>query len=115
MHSRSRGRYRGLTATTGEPLFRDNYGIKAFPELIGYPVHVGNQISITDTIGSTSDNSEIYFGAWRYIEYVMQDALEILVDRITLASNLQAKILAYTYSDILIHYPEGFYIMKGVR
>ena len=115
MHSRSRGRYRGLVATTGEPLFRDNYGIEAFPELIGYPVHVGNQIPITDTIGSTSDNSEIYFGAWRYVEYVMQDALEIIVDRITLANQLMARIIAYTYSDILIHYPEAFYVMKGVR
>ena len=115
MHSRSRGRYRGLVATTGEPLFRDNYGIEAFPELIGYPVHVGNQIPITTTIGSTSDNSEIYYGAWRFIEYVMTDSLEIIVDRVTKADQLQARIIAYTYSDILIHYPEAFYVMKGVR
>lgn len=115
MHSRSRGRYRSLVATTGEPLYYDNFGVKSFPELIGYPVHVGNQISITDTTGTSTDTSEIYFGAWRYIEYVMQDALEIIVDRVTRASQLQAKILAYTYSDILIHYPQAFYVMKGVR
>jgi HK97 family phage major capsid protein len=115
MHARSRGRFRDLTATTGEPLFRDNFGISAYPDLIGYPLHVGNQIPITDTTGTSTDTSEIYFGAWRYIEYVMQDSLEIIVDRVTLADKLQARIIAYTYSDILIHYPEAFYVMKGVR
>jgi HK97 family phage major capsid protein len=115
MHARSRGRFRDLTATTGEPLFRENFGNEAFARLIGYPVWVGNQIPVTDTTGTSTDTSEIYYGAWRFLEYVMQDALEVIVDRVTLADQLQARIIAYTYSDILIHYPEAFYLMKGVR
>jgi HK97 family phage major capsid protein len=115
MHARSRGRYRDLVDTTGQPLFRENFGNEAFARLLGYPVHVGNQISVTDTTGTSSDTSEIYYGAWEYIEYVMQNTVEIIVDRVTLANQLQARIIAYTYSDILIHYPEAFYIMKGVR
>jgi len=115
MHTRSQGRYRNLITTTGEPLYRDNYGVEPYPDLLGYPVHIANQLSITDTTGTSSDTSEIYYGAWRYIEYVMQDALEIIVDRVTLANQLMARIIIYTYSDILIHYPEAFYLMKGVR
>jgi HK97 family phage major capsid protein len=115
MHARSRGRFRDLTTTTGEPLLRENFGEEPYPRLLGYPLHVGNQISITGTTGTSTDTSEIYFGAWRYVEYVMQDSLEILVDRVTRADQLQARIIAYTYSDILIHYPEAFYIIKGVR
>lgn len=115
MHARSRGRFRDLAATTGEPLFRENYGDEAFTRLLGYPVHVGNQIPVNITTGTSTDTSEIYFGAWRFIEYVMQNSLEIIVDRVTVADQLQARIIAYTYSDILIHYPEAFYVIKGVR
>lgn len=114
MHARSRGRFRDLTATTGEPLFRENFGGEAFARLLGYPVHVGNQIPVNITTGTSSVTSEIYFGAWRYLEYVMTDALEVIVDRVTIADQLQARIIAFTYSDILIHYPEAFYVMKGV-
>lgn len=115
MNARSRGRFRDLIATTGEPLFRENFGNEPFARLLGYPIHVGNQISNTITTGTNTDTSEIYFGAWRYAEYIMQDQLEVVVDRVTLANQLQARIIAYTYSDFIVHYPQAFYLMKGVR
>lgn len=115
MNARSRGRFRSLETTTGEPLLRDNFGNEPFSRLMGYPLWVGNQITNNKTTGTSSDTTEIYYGAWGMSEYFMQDQMEIIVDSITLADQLQMRIIAYTYSDFIVHYPEAFYVMKGVR
>ncbi|NIN36648.1 MAG: phage major capsid protein [Gammaproteobacteria bacterium] len=115
MNARSRGRFRGLESTTGEPLLRDNFGNEPYQRLNGYPLFVGNQITNDKTVGSSTDTTEIYFGAWGMSEYFMQDQIEVIVDMVTKADQLQMRIIAYTYSDFIVHYPEAFYVMKGVR
>lgn len=115
MHPRTRGSFRSLTTTTGEPLLYDNYSVKPWKEMTGYRVHTTTQIPITDTTGSSTDTSSIYFGNYRFSEYVMGNDIEFIVDELTLANFLQIRITAYTYSDFVVHYPEAFYIMKGVR
>lgn len=115
MHTRTRGTFRSLTTTTGEPLLFDNYGQKSYQELIGYKVHPTTQVPINITTGSSDDTSYIFFGEYSYGEYVMANDIEIIVDEMTLADKLQVRIIAYTFSDFIVHYPEAFYVMKGVR
>jgi HK97 family phage major capsid protein len=115
MHPRTRGTFRSLTTTTGEPLLFDNYGQKPYQEMIGYTVHKTTQIPTNITAGSSSDTSYIFFGEYSFGEYVMANDIEIIVDEFTFAKDLQVQIIAYTFSDFIIHYPEAFYVMKGVR
>lgn len=115
MHPRTRGTFRSLTTTTGEPLLFDNYGQKPYQDLIGYKVGLTTQVPINVTAGSNTDTSYIFFGNYYYSEYVMANDIEIIVDEVTLAGELQVRIIAYTYSDFIVHYPEAFYVMKGVR
>ena len=115
MHPRTRGTFRSLTTTTGEPLLFDNYGQKPYQEMIGYTVHKTTQIPTNLTAGSSTDTSNIFFGEYSYGEYVMTNDIEIIVDEFTFAKNLQVQIIAFTFSDFIIHYPEAFYVMKGVR
>jgi hypothetical protein len=45
----------------------------------------------------------------------MGNDVEVIVDEVTLADKLQVRLIFFTYSDFIVHYPEAFYVMKGVR
>ena len=114
MHPRTRGTFRSLVTTTGEPLLFDNYGQKPYQEIIGYKIATTTQVPITVTTGTSTTSSYIFAGNYAYSEYVMANDIEVIVDEMTLADKLQVRIIAYTYSDFIVHYPEAFYVMKGV-
>jgi len=38
-----------------------------------------------------------------------------MVDTVTLMNSLQVRVIAYTFSDFIIHYPEAFTVLTGVR
>lgn len=115
MHPRTRGTFRSLTTSTGEPLLYDNYSKQPYQDMIGYKVHQTTQLPVNETTGTGSDTSSIFFGNYRYGEYVMGNNIEFIVDEMTLANYLNIRITAYLYSDFIVHYPEAFYVMKGVR
>ena len=114
MHPRTRGTFRNIVGTDGHPLLFDTYGQKPYNELLGYKVRTTTQIPITDTQGTTTTASKIFVGNFAFAEYVMGDNIEVIVDEMTLADYLQVRIIAYTYSDFIVHYPEAFYVLKGV-
>jgi HK97 family phage major capsid protein len=115
MHPRTRGTLRSLTSTTGEPLLFPHWGDKPYMDVLGYKLGTTTQIPITATEGTSTDCSYVFFGNYAYSEYVMGNDVEIIVDEVSLAGNLQVKVTAYTYSDFVLHYPEAFYVMSGVR
>lgn len=115
MHPRDRGTMRRTVDANGNPLLYPSYAEKPYEDIIGYRVLTTTQIDKTQTVGTNSDNSDIYFGNWRYAEYIIGSDIEIILDDMTLADNLQVRFIAYLYSDLIIHYPEAFYIMRGVR
>jgi len=45
----------------------------------------------------------------------MANDIEFIIDEVSLSSYLSVRLTAYTYSDFIVHYPEAFYVMKGVR
>jgi HK97 family phage major capsid protein len=115
MHPRTRGTFRSLTTTTGEPLLHENYSQKPYEDLVGYKVGNTTQVPINITTGTNTDTSYIFLGNFMYGEYVMSNDVEVIVDEMTLAGSLQVRLIFYTYSDFIMHYPEAFYVMKGVR
>ena len=115
MHPRDLGTFRKMTDTTGQPLQYPNYSENSRRDLIGYQVHTTTQIDNAQTTGTSNNTSDIYFGNWRYVEYVIGNDIEIILDDMTLANNLQVRFIAYLYSDVIVHYPQAFYVMQGVK
>jgi HK97 family phage major capsid protein len=115
MHPRDRGTFRRTTDANGNPLLYPAYNEKPYNEMIGYRTFTTTQIDNAQTTGTNSDTSDIYFGNWRFAEYVIGNDIEIILDDMTLADQLQVRFIAYLYSDLIIHYPEAFYVMSGVR
>lgn len=103
------------TDTTGQPLMRMNNSTGAYDNLVGYPQQWSTQIPTNVTTGANSDTSYIFFGRWDMGEYFMLNDVAILVDEVTLMQNLQVRLIAYTFSDFLVHYAEAFAVLKGVR
>jgi len=110
-----RATLRKLTDADGNPLFRNGFNSEAFRDVIGYPMFTSTQIPKDITTGSNSNTGYAFFGAFRYAEYLMGDQMEIIVDEVTLANKLMVRIIGYTFSDLIIHYPEAFYVMTGVN
>lgn len=115
MHPRDWGTFRKMTDSTGQPLQYPNYAENSRQDLIGYNVFKTTQIDNAQTVGTSSDCSDIYFGNWKFVEYVLGNDIEVIYDDISLASNLQVKYVFYLYSDVIVHYPQAFYVMQGVR
>jgi len=115
MHPRDRGTLRSLTDTVGQPLLRNNYGELAYQDVLGYPVLTSTALNKAVTTGSSTGTSRIYFGTFGFGEYVMSNDIEIMVDTVTLMNSLQVRVIAYTFSDFIIHYPEAFTVLTGVR
>ena len=115
MHPRDRGTFRRTTGTDGNPLLYPNYSERPYEDLIGYKVATTTQIPTTQEVGTSADTSDIYFGNWRYGEYVIGNDIEVILDDMTKADQLMVRFIVYLYSDFIVHYPEAFYVMSGVR
>lgn len=115
MHPRDRGTFRRTTDSTGQPLLYPNYSERPYEDLIGYRVATTTQIDNAQTTGTSTDTSDIYFGNYGFSEYVVGNDIEVILDDMTLADQLQVRFIVYLYSDFVVHYPEAFYLMKGVR
>lgn len=103
------------TDTTGQPLMRMNNSTGNYDNLVGYPQQWSTQIPTNVTTGASTDTSYIFFGRWDMGEYFMLNDVAILVDEVTLMQNLQVRLIAYTFSDFIVHYNEAFAVLKGVR
>lgn len=115
MHPRTRGTFYGMVDNVGQPLWRPEMAAQPYPNVLGYKMAVSTQIPINVTTGASSDTSYIFYGRYNMAEYIMANDLAIFVNPYIYANNLQVQILAYTFSDFVVHYPAAFYVMAGVR
>lgn len=115
MNPTIRGSFRSLTDTTGQPIILDGFQKREFDDPLGYRLWTSTQIPRTVTTGANTDTSYVFLGDWQYGEYVMGNDIEIIVDEVSQASSLMIRITAFTFSDFIVHYPQAFYAMKGVR
>ena len=114
MAPRDKGNIRKIKDAVGQPLLFENYSQAPYAELLGRRAFTTTQLPTNLTTGTNANTSWLFYGDWAYSEYVMSNTIEVIVDQVTLADKLQVRIIAYTYSDFIVHYPEAFYVMKGV-
>jgi HK97 family phage major capsid protein len=114
-HPRVEGVIRKLADTTGQPLLRPNYGDPGYERLLGFPKLMTTQIPVNLVTGTDTTTSLIFLGRFDYAQYIMSNQIEIMVDEYSLANSLQVRVVAYTFSDFVVHYPEAFYVMTGVN
>lgn len=96
------------TDTTGQLLARSQW-------TKGFEPFTTTQIPTNLTVGSSSDCTDAFLGRWNYMELGLGNAIEITVLTERYADNLQVGILAHTFADVLVHYPEAFEVLRGLR
>jgi len=113
-HARTKNTFTSMTDARGLPILRETWAQGEEKQLIGYPYFTQNDISITDTTGTSTDTSSIYFGDWSYMTLGMANQVELVLDQ-TYAAQLQQGLLFYVYVDMVIHQSAAFQVLTGVR
>ncbi len=112
---RSKRTFADMTDTNGQPLLRGSWAEREEREVAGYPWDTTNLISITETVGSSSDCSTWFVGVWKHLALGISNQFEFLIDPYSQSSKLMTVIIAYTYADVAVLYDEAFEIVTGVR
>ena len=108
MSPRSRVVLGGLADTTGQPL--------QVPSLLsGLQMLVTSQVPNNLTVGTSTDNSEIYLGDFSRLVYAMRENVSIQPLREAFATSGQVAFLAHARVDIAVLYPRAFAVVTGVR
>lgn len=113
-HPRTRGTFYGMVDNVGQPLWRQDMSSGARQTFLEYNYGMSTQIPINVTTGTNAATSYIFYGRYDYAEYIMAQDIAIFVNPYIYANQLQVQLLAYTFSDLIFHYPEAFYVMSGV-
>jgi HK97 family phage major capsid protein len=115
MHSVVAGVFQTATDLSGQPLLRPDWRDPAGRVIDGRRVLTTNQVGRDVTVGTSSDTSRIFAGQWRFLQMVLAEGIEInLYDDYSLGSNLQTGVVAHTYADFGVHYPQAFDILTAV-
>lgn len=108
-HSNVLNYFEDLTDTTGQL-------INASQWKKGYEPVTTNVALTNLTVGSGTNLSRIYFGDWQYFEMIQSSQIQLRVlDDSFYAKKLQVGVIAWTFVDFLIHYPEAFEVRQAVN
>lgn len=108
MNPRTEQVIKNTTDTTGQLI-----PVERFTQ--GHGMYTTTQIPINLTVGNTSDNSEVYFGDWRYLYMGVGQNIEFVVDTSRYVRERQILIQAVMYVDAVPAYPQAFEVLTGVR
>ena len=85
------------------------------PNFLGYGYVDSNLIPNNLTVGTNSDNSTIFFGAWSNLKVGLSNSIEFFIDPYSRSSRLETVIIAHMYADVAIAHDEAFEIITGAR
>ncbi len=88
--------------------------IKRPPSLEGKSFLATSNVSITETQGTASDASTIYFGGWRQMIIGMRQRLRIEVLKERYMDTLQIGFIAHLRADIVLAQPKAFGRLIGI-
>jgi HK97 family phage major capsid protein len=115
MHSLVAGVFATATDLSGQPLLRNDWREGQGQVIDGRRVLTTNNVGRNVTVGSSTDTSRIFAGQWRFLQMALSEGIEINVyDDYTLGSVLQVGIVAHTYADFGVHYPQAFDVLTAV-
>jgi len=132
MHPRTMQSLANLTDTNGRALLQSvggNFGAPVvmpnagtsftYPNairgmLLGYPVVFTTQIPITETQGSSSAATHVFFGDWDFAKVLERQAMEIAVSEHILFTTDQTGVRAIARSALALTQPAAFVVQKGI-
>jgi len=108
--SRTAKTFSTLADTTGQPLQRP-------PLITNLTQLVSNQISDTNTIGTSADCSEIYTARWSdlMIGFRPSIGVRLVRDDSIYRDTLSVGLFAWLRADVQLAHPESFVVTTGVR
>lgn len=115
MHPSINEYFNNLTATDGNPLLREDWNSMERPQLQGYPRYTTTQVPITQTVGTSTDCSTLFFGDWSQAVIGMGMDVEFAVDESVYRRERDVLIQAVLMVDFAIKRTEAFEIRTGVR
>lgn len=111
---RTKDTFTNLTDLNGQPLIRQDWTSGPAKSLLGLPYHTTTIIP-NNSIGASDSESYIFLGDWQYMVVGIGIDMEFMVNPYRLMHRLMTEIIAYTYVDIVFHYPEAFEALTDVR
>lgn len=81
----------------------------------GKPVYKTTKIPVNITLGTSSDTTDVYFGAWEHMYFGSGPDIEFVTDYSVKRATRQVLIQAVVMADICVSHPIAFHILKGVR
>lgn len=112
---RTRRYFADLVGTDGHPILRETYRDDFERVIGGYRCYDSTLIPINNTVGTSSDCSDIFAGVWRYMALGLSNQFEFAINPYAQMRSLITEIIAYTYADIAVLYDEAFEVVTGVR
>lgn len=108
MSPRSLVKLGGLVDTTGQPLRR--------PEMLaGVNMITTSAIPNNLTVGTSSDCTEIYFGDFTKMAFMMRESFSIQVAKEAFATTGEIGFICHVRADIALMYPQAFAVASGVK
>ncbi|NJL71165.1 MAG: phage major capsid protein [Candidatus Competibacteraceae bacterium] len=103
-----------LTTSEGNPLYMEDFSMGRKEMFVdGDPLLKFNLLP--KNLGVGTNESVVYYGEWSMMEVVQSQSLEFFTFNETYMANLQIGVMAWTFVDYLVHYPEAFVRMTGVK
>lgn len=131
MHPRTLDTVAKLKDANGRYLFSDDafappvvlpgagtpFTYPAYPvgRLLGYPVYLSAQMSITDTVGTNSDCSYAILGNWNFARILERQGVEIMVSEHVAFTTDQTAIRATSRAALALTQPAAFEVITGIR
>src|ERR1035437_8770533 len=81
--------------------------------LLGYPVFFSNQLSITQTQGTSNNCTTIYLGNFNYFKVLERQAVDIAVSEHILFTTDQTAVRAIWRGNIVLEQPAAFLATAG--
>lgn len=81
----------------------------------GHPVYATTQIPTTQTVGTSSDCTEVYFGSWEHLYFGIGQDIEFVTDYSVNRKTRQVLIQAVMMADVCVSHPIAFQVLQGVR
>lgn len=108
MSPRSLMRLGGLVDTLGQPI--------RIPQAIQTLQFIAtSQVPNTLTVGSSTDASEIYVGAFGNMAFAMRENVSIMTADQLYAASGQVAFIGHVRVDVIVKYPAAFSVVTGVR
>lgn len=115
MHSRTFSSVRKLTDTQGRPIVALDPTAGVRPSIFGKPVFVSNSLSVTETVGTSTDCSSILLADMSQVVVAVSRQPELMISEHYAFNADQIAVRVTARYDVGVPQPSGVVLTEGVR